>query len=93
MRVLPNLTVGISGCDGYETKHAPHATAATRYGPFWICATLVFVSAATGNAAAYLSYRNAGGQTAMWNYDVGKARAERIMAGLHCRRRAMPGHQ
>ena len=27
------------------------------YGPFWICATLVFVSAATGNASAYMAFR------------------------------------
>ena len=55
-----------------------------RYGPFWICATLVFVSAATGNASAYLSYRSAGGQTAMWNYDVGKARRAEACR-LRCR--------
>lgn len=46
-----------------------------RYGPFWICATLVFVSAATGNAAQYLSYQQtaAGASNApVFSYDVAK---------------------
>ena len=38
-----------------------------RYGPFWICSTLVFVTAALGNFAAYLSTNSAS-----WHYDVNK---------------------
>jgi len=37
------------------------------YGPFWICSTLVFVTAALGNFAAYLSTN-----AASWHYDVNK---------------------
>lgn len=40
-----------------------------RYGPFWICSTLVFLTAALGNFAAYLSYEtSAAGES--WHYDV-----------------------
>lgn len=40
-----------------------------RYGPFWICSTLVFVTASLGNLAAYLSYKSktTGGH---WHYDI-----------------------
>lgn len=47
----------------------------TRYGPFWICATLVFVSAATGNAVQYMSYQQTAASAAnapMFNYDMTK---------------------
>ncbi|XP_073389567.1 uncharacterized protein [Physcomitrium patens] len=39
------------------------------YGPFWICSTLVFVTASLGNLAAYLSYKSktTGGH---WHYDI-----------------------
>ncbi|KAG0585986.1 hypothetical protein M758_2G053700 [Ceratodon purpureus] len=45
-----------------KTSHNPDM-----YGPFWICSTLVFVTAALGNFAAYLS-TNADS----WHYDVNK---------------------
>jgi hypothetical protein len=28
-----------------------------RYGPFWICTTLIFVTAVTGNYASYMDFR------------------------------------
>ncbi|GAB5369413.1 hypothetical protein AAMO2058_001402400 [Amorphochlora amoebiformis] len=37
------------------------------YGPFWVCTTLVFLMAATGNIAHYLSTASPG-----WRYDVHK---------------------
>ena len=55
------------------------------WGPFWIASTLVFVSAAAGNTASYISYRHhrgedgsdppsseTGGGPAAWYYDVDK---------------------
>lgn len=45
------------------------------YGPFWICATLVFVSAATGNAVQYMSYQQTAASAAnapVFNYDMAK---------------------
>jgi len=38
------------------------------YGPFWIAATLVFLSSATGNLASYYAYRGTGA----WTYDIQK---------------------
>jgi hypothetical protein len=40
-----------------------------RYGPFWICSTLIFFTASLGNFAAFLSYKSktAGGH---WHYDI-----------------------
>lgn len=43
-----------------------------RYGPFWICSTLVFVTAALGNFAAYLSHKSSDSATDSWHYDVNK---------------------
>lgn len=49
------------------------------YGPFWIAATLVFLSSATGNLASYFAYLSvkqtdveAGTQAAAWSYDIQK---------------------
>lgn len=39
-----------------------------RYGPFWICSTLIFVTASLGNFAAYLSYKSK--TTGHWHYDI-----------------------
>ena len=52
----------------------------SRYGPFWISTTLVFVSAVTGNYANYVSYKRqhsseATGPLTSWYYDVDKARS------------------
>lgn len=54
-----------------EMKYALniYIRAYSRYGPFWICSTLVFLTAALGNFAAYLSYEtSAAGES--WHYDV-----------------------
>ncbi|CAM6125086.1 unnamed protein product [Calypogeia fissa] len=39
------------------------------YGPFWICSTLVFLTAALGNLAAYLAHKTSAGGSA-WHYDI-----------------------
>lgn len=49
----------------------------TRYGPFWIATTLVFVTAVTGNYASYVSYHHkhassTGSETQAWYYDIDK---------------------
>jgi len=41
------------------------------YGPFWIASTVVFLLAATGNIALYLS-KVTSNQTDQWSYDVNK---------------------
>eukprot|EP00899_Mesostigma_viride_P004913 jgi/Mesvir1/14422/Mv09804-RA.1 len=41
------------------------------YGPFWICTTLVFVSAAMGNYASYLSFKGNFAHP-LWKYDINK---------------------
>lgn len=51
--------------------------ARTRYGPFWIATTLVFVTAVTGNYASYVSYHHkhaaaTGSETQAWYYDIDK---------------------
>ena len=51
--------------------------ACTRYGPFWIATTLVFVTAVTGNYASYVSYNHkhaaaTGSETQAWYYDIDK---------------------
>jgi len=40
------------------------------YGPFWICATLIFTTAISGNLANYLQRANAGNY--VWKYDFHK---------------------
>jgi hypothetical protein len=40
-----------------------------RYGPFWICSTLVFLTAALGNLADYLAHKTSDGSSA-WHYDI-----------------------
>eukprot|EP00740_Mantoniella_antarctica_P017046 CAMPEP_0181369742 /NCGR_PEP_ID=MMETSP1106-20121128/12975_1 /TAXON_ID=81844 /ORGANISM="Mantoniella antarctica, Strain SL-175" /LENGTH=332 /DNA_ID=CAMNT_0023486329 /DNA_START=159 /DNA_END=1157 /DNA_ORIENTATION=+ len=43
------------------------------YGPFWICATLIFLDAMGGNYASYLSHAQSGVEAAeAWNFDVKK---------------------
>lgn len=48
----------------------------SRYGPFWIATTLVFVTAVTGNYASYVSYHHKAslpeGDTQAWYYDIDK---------------------
>lgn len=39
------------------------------YGPFWICTTLIFVAAALGNFASYLSHKL---KSEAWAYDINK---------------------
>lgn len=39
------------------------------YGPFWICTTLIFVAAALGNFASYLSHKL---KHEAWKYDINK---------------------
>lgn len=39
------------------------------YGPFWICTTLIFVAAALGNFASYLSHKL---KNEAWAYDINK---------------------
>ncbi|KAH7438033.1 hypothetical protein KP509_05G102000 [Ceratopteris richardii] len=39
------------------------------YGPFWICTTLIFVAAALGNFASYLSHKL---KDESWKYDINK---------------------
>ena len=49
-----------------------------RYGPFWVTTTLIFVIAATGNYANYVSYRkkhaSTSGDVAAWYSNVDKVR-------------------
>jgi hypothetical protein len=54
---------------------------ARRYGPFWIAATLVFIAAATGNLASYLSYVNLLRTTpdATWTYDIAKVTLSAVL--------------
>ncbi|GJP67968.1 hypothetical protein CLOP_g24730 [Closterium sp. NIES-67] len=40
------------------------------YGPFWICTTLVFLSASLGNLASYLSYAAGSGSDEHWHYNI-----------------------
>ncbi|CAI7795751.1 unnamed protein product [Closterium sp. NIES-53] len=42
------------------------------YGPFWICTTLVFLSASLGNLASYLSYAASpsSGSEEHWHYNI-----------------------
>lgn len=40
------------------------------YGPFWICTTLVFLTAALGNLSAYLSHRASISGRSAWHYDI-----------------------
>lgn len=47
-----------------KTSHNPDI-----YGPFWICTTLVFVAAALGNFAAFLSHKL---KDETWKYDINK---------------------
>jgi hypothetical protein len=47
-----------------KTSHNPDM-----YGPFWICSTLVFLTAALGNLAAYLAHKTSDGDGA-WHYDI-----------------------
>eukprot|EP00271_Cylindrocystis_brebissonii_P002946 TRINITY_DN13691_c0_g1_i1.p1 TRINITY_DN13691_c0_g1~~TRINITY_DN13691_c0_g1_i1.p1 ORF type:complete len:291 (-),score=65.43 TRINITY_DN13691_c0_g1_i1:343-1215(-) len=44
------------------------------YGPFWICTTLIFVTAALGNLSAYLSHAttSASDDPSVWYYDINK---------------------
>lgn len=48
------------------------------YGPFWICTTLIFVLAATGNLASYLetvnknTHKGSDDPAEEWNYDFSK---------------------
>lgn len=41
-----------------------------RYGPFWICSTLTFLSAALGNLASYLSFALYSPADATWHYNI-----------------------
>lgn len=56
-----------------KTSHNPDM-----YGPFWICSTLIFLTAALGNFAAYLSHKTSSGGIA-WHYDITKVT---VSAGL-----------
>lgn len=47
-----------------KTSHNPDM-----YGPFWICSTLIFVTASLGNFAAFLSYKSKTA-TGHWHYDI-----------------------
>ena len=38
-----------------------------RYGPFWICTTLIFVAAAIGTFVTYVAHKL---QKKDWNYDI-----------------------
>ena len=53
----------------------------TRYGPFWIAATLVFIAAAAGNLSAYLAYIRLAGTTpdAVWAYDIKKVSLSAVL--------------
>jgi hypothetical protein len=42
-----------------------------RYGPFWICTTLIFVTAALGNFATFLSFKPTPAEP-KWHYDINK---------------------
>ena len=39
----------------------------SRYGPFWICSTLIFVAAAIGTFVTYIAHKL---QKKEWNYDI-----------------------
>jgi|APGre2960657444_1045066.scaffolds.fasta_scaffold09302_6 hypothetical protein len=51
------------------------------YGPFWIAATLVFISASTGNLASYFSYMRllSTDPAATWTYDIQKVSLSAIL--------------
>jgi hypothetical protein len=57
-----------------KTSHNPDM-----YGPFWICSTLVFVTAALGNFAAYLAHKTSAGGGEAWHYDINKVTYAAIM--------------
>ena len=38
-----------------------------RYGPFWICTTLIFIAASIGTFVTYVSHKL---QSKEWNYDI-----------------------
>ncbi|KAG6553678.1 hypothetical protein Mapa_004593 [Marchantia paleacea] len=48
-----------------KTSHNPDM-----YGPFWICSTLVFLTAAIGNFAAYLAHKTSADGSSAWHYDI-----------------------
>ncbi|EFJ10174.1 hypothetical protein SELMODRAFT_447419 [Selaginella moellendorffii] len=48
------------------------ATNPDMYGPFWICTTLIFVTAALGNFAAYLAHKTSSAGDTNWHYDINK---------------------
>lgn len=57
-----------------KTNHNPDM-----YGPFWICTTLIFVAAALGNYATYLSTHES------WNLDISKVNwAAGLFYGYTC---------
>ena len=60
-------------CASFLTMHMPPCTGYTahacRYGPFWLCTTLVFIMAAAGNFGAYMTHT---GPAEEWNYDFKK---------------------
>eukprot|EP00252_Welwitschia_mirabilis_P025754 TRINITY_DN8186_c0_g1_i1.p1 TRINITY_DN8186_c0_g1~~TRINITY_DN8186_c0_g1_i1.p1 ORF type:complete len:164 (+),score=10.10 TRINITY_DN8186_c0_g1_i1:103-594(+) len=39
----------------------------SRYGPFWVCTTLIFVAAALGNVVAYIAHKT---HHKHWDYDI-----------------------
>ena len=53
----------------------------TRYGPFWIAATLVFIAAATGNLSSYLSYARSSStlSQSVWTYDIKKVTLSAVL--------------
>eukprot|EP00897_Mesotaenium_endlicherianum_P000766 jgi/Mesen1/10690/ME000009S10480 len=42
------------------------------YGPFWICTTLIFLTAAFGNLSGYLSHKTGASGHDKWYYDITK---------------------
>ncbi|KAI5064413.1 hypothetical protein GOP47_0021083 [Adiantum capillus-veneris] len=51
------------------------------YGPFWICTTLIFVAAALGNFASYLSHKL---KDEAWKYDINKVTCSGVCMDIPC---------
>lgn len=50
-----------------RNKNNTYSLFLIRYGPFWICTTLMFVAAAIGTFVTYLAHK---WQKKDWNYDI-----------------------
>lgn len=55
-----------------SSQPLPPLVPACRYGPFWVASTLIFVTAATGNLASYISWQRDAPEGALrWGCSLG----------------------